>query len=80
VRAAGRLELALTLIVIGAAVAVALDRIDELTSAAHRVVALFNASQQRAAATLATVHCPNSTAASGAASSPCPSPTPRTIP
>jgi len=76
----GRLELAITLIVIGLGVTVALGRIDELMDAAHRVVALFNTSQQRAAATLAVAHCPIPSAASGAASSTCPSPTPRSIP
>jgi hypothetical protein len=76
----GRLELAFTLIVIGVGVTVALGRIDELMDAAHHVVALFNTSQQRAAASLAVVHCPIPSAASGAASSTCPSPTPRSIP
>jgi len=80
VRSVARLELALTLIVIGAGVTVALGRIDELMDVAHRAVALFNTSQQRAAATLAAVHCPIPSAASGAASSPCPSPTPRSNP
>ena len=76
----GRIEFALTLIVIGIGVSIALARLDELQAAARRVIAQLDATQKRAASSLDTAHCEFPSAASGAASSPCPSPPPRSIP
>jgi len=75
-----RIEFALTLIVIGIGVSIALGRLDELQAAARRVVDQLGATQNRAASNLDQAHCVFPFAASGAASSPCPSPTPRSTP
>lgn len=75
-----RFQFALTLIVIGIGIYLALSRLDELQLAARRVAGEMDATQRRAASTLDLAHCEFPSAASGAASSPCPSPTPRSIP
>lgn len=76
----GRIEFALTLIVIAIGLSIALARLDELQAAARRVVARFDATQKRAASNLDLAHCEFPSAASGAAPFPCPSPTPRSTP
>jgi hypothetical protein len=74
-----RIEFALTLIVIGIGVSIALSRLDELQAAARRVVDQLGATQNRAASNLDLAHCVFPFAASGAASFLCPSLTPRSI-
>jgi hypothetical protein len=75
-----RLEFAFALIVIGIGVFLVLGSLDELQLAARRATGAMDATQRRAASTLDLAHCEFPSAASGAASFPCPTPTPRSIP